>query len=106
MTKTQRYAVLIKRPESSELMGLSRTAKYNYLKTYASHVKDGILSWLKEKNLLNQVRSVEPITAFNTIIFDTTEQVSNELKHNNEVIEVSEDQDVPVVLTWKDYEQL
>ena len=96
----QRYAVLIKRPESAELMGLSQTAKYAYLRKHSEDTKEHLLNWLKKKHLLNQVASVEPGTAFNTLFFNTTPQVKRALEKNADVIRIAEDQGLPVVLTW------
>ena len=96
----QRYAVLIKRPEPTELMGLTQTAKYAYLQKHSEDTKEHLLNWLKKKHLIDQVQSVEPSNAFNTLFFNTTRQVGRALEKNAEVVRVAEDRPLPLVLNW------
>lgn len=90
------YAVLIEKPARHELKGLSHSAKYQYLRAYSGTAKKRLLTWLDAQNLANQVESVEPETAFNTLFFRATEAVREALSKNSLVVSVTEDESIHV----------
>jgi hypothetical protein len=67
----ERVALVLQRPDDDALSAMDKTEKYNALKHYNSELRDSIITWLKENDLLEDVVDVGEPTVFG-ILFVTT----------------------------------
>ena len=91
-------AVLLERPSSDELAQHDRGEKYHILRTNTAELRGGLVAWIEEQGLAEEVSRIGEATVFNMLFVVCTPRVAEELTRAPGVVSVSPSEDFRVDL--------
>ena len=91
-------AVVLERPSSEELVQHNRAEKYQILRTNTAELRGGLIAWIEEQGLSEEVSRIGEATVFNMLFVVCTPRVAEELTRAPGVVSVSPGEDFRVDL--------
>ena len=93
-----KVAVVLERPSSEELAQHSRTEKYQILRGNNEELRKGLVAWIEEQGLSEEISRIGTATVFNTLFVVCTPWVAEELVWAPGVVSVSPSEDFKLEL--------
>ncbi len=93
-----KVAVKLERPASEELAHHDRAEKYRMLQSNTADLRKGLVAWIEEQGLSEEVSRVGEATVFNMLFVVCTPRVAEELTRAPGVVSVSPSEDFRVDL--------
>jgi hypothetical protein len=93
-----KVALVLERPSSKELAQHNRAEKYQILRTNTAELRRGLIAWIEEQGLSEEVSRIGEATVFNMLFVVCTPRVAEELTRAPGVVSVSPSEDFRVDL--------
>lgn len=93
-----KVALVLERPSSDELAQHDRAEKYQILRTNTAELRRGLIAWIEEQGLSEEVSRIGEATVFNVLFVVCTPRVAEELTRAPGVVSVSPGEDFRVDL--------
>jgi hypothetical protein len=93
-----KVAVMLERPSSEELAQHDRGEKYQILRSNTAELRGGLVAWIEEQGLSEEVSRIGEATVFNMLFVVCTPRVAEELTRAPGVVSVSPSEDFRVDL--------
>jgi hypothetical protein len=93
-----KVALVLERPSSKELAQHNRAEKYRILRTNTAELRGGLIAWIEEQGLSEEVSRIGEATVFNMLFVVCTPRVAEELTRAPGVVSVSPSEDFRVDL--------
>jgi hypothetical protein len=93
-----KVALVLERPSSEELVQHNRAEKYQILRSNTAELRRGLIAWIEEQGLSEEVSRIGEATVFNMLFVVCTPRVAEELTRAPGVVSVSPGEDFRVDL--------